>query len=185
MNSRRSLKLFFNIGLLLTLVLGASHIQALPISDGAKTEEPMEQNSKEVHSFSPKNNIRTILPIIGIALIPFVLFIPFAWSFVMGFPILWISLLALIGVATLLQIILVIWNLFYLANTSKAGFGPDLRGLGLGIFGSLLTWFASIGGLITLIWGLIAGVNLLWIMGASLLLIALITFIILRTHPDV
>jgi hypothetical protein len=192
------MKLYLSIySIILLILIFPISSKALPISEGDSTKvENVQQNEHKLNShFGVKKSKRKvfkattdrgIVEITLLAISPFIVFVPFAWTFALAIFWAWLPLMILIGVLILIQFGLLFSMLYQLANTTRSGgFGPDLRGLGLAIFGGFFFWFSLTGGLTTLIWGLVVALPVLWIIGASLLGLALILLLILLLHPDV
>lgn len=193
MNNRYSK--FLRVGLMLFFAsFFFCNLNAFPISDGDSTKTEIhkeEVNSSSTifswkKSFAPNESTAegiVILQIIGLMLTPALLFVPFAWMLALGIFWAWLTFLILIGIATIIQFVLLGIILEELSHPSSGGFGPDLRGVGLAIFGGFFFWFSFMGGLICLIWGLIVNLAFLWIFGAAFLGLSLILLLIMLMHP--
>lgn len=172
------------------------NLNAFPISDGDSTETEIQKEDVKFGSnvfswtkgFAPNESTAegiVVVQIIGLILTPVLLFVPFAWTLALGFFGIWLTFLILIGIAVIIQFVLLGVILEELSHASHGGFGPDLRGLGLAIFGGFFFWFSLVGGLICLIWGLIVNLAFLWIFGAAFLGLAFILLLILLLHPQI
>lgn len=186
MTIQHKLKFLKNYSLLIQILilcfalLGNSSLSALPISEGEENSKAEVNSSRHKHSayhWAAPNKASSKINVIaglGLFLMPFLLFIPFAWTYVLGMSGLWLTALILIGIASLIQAILTIIGLGNVASAEGK----------LKLWGTSFAWFSLMGGSISLIWGLVAGVSFLWILGIPFFILAFALMILLVTHPN-